>query len=503
MVVERRFLLRMNIALLWPLVVLAGFGVYISLVPLVPNDFWWHLKIGEIIHTKRAIPTTNMFAWSLPAETPFFYGAWLGEWLLYVVFTGGGLPLLLFVRTILALSAFWLTACRARLRSDSWRLAALALAFAGTMSFSNLMLRPQIWSWLPFVIYLLVLEGWASGRLRRSWLLVLPPIMVFWVNAHGAFVLGLVLLGIFGLGELLSKLLKQGSTRSWSDLAQLSGLSVVTGLATFINPRGIGIVEYVVDLMTDPPSQGLVIEWQPPTPSGIANTVFYVSIVVLLLVLAYSRFRPTPTDILLLVGFLWLAWNGQRYVIWFGLTAMPILVQAARGLWDRFPVSPGRRNSLNTALAVVLFVPVLAVQPWWVESIPLPDTYWSQVWRGSEVGPLIDTKTPLAAAAYLEEHPGGHLFNEMGYGSYLIWAVPEQEVFIDPRVELYPYDQWLDYVSIGRGTRSLALLEGYQVNRVLLDLREQEELAHVLETNPGWTKEYDDEYSQIWLRQAP
>ena len=235
--------LGIDISLLWPLTILAAVGVYVSLAPLVPNDFWWHLKIGEIIHAQRAIPTTNMFSWSLPGDMPFFYGAWLGEWLLYVVYTWGGLALLLFVRTILALSAFWLTAFRARLRSDSWRLSALALAFAGTMSLNNLVLRPQIWSWLPFVIYLLVLEGWASGRLQKSWLLILPPLMVFWVNAHGAFVLGLVLLGIFGLGELLGKLLKQGSTRSWADLAQLATVGVVTGLATLINPKGIGLIQ--------------------------------------------------------------------------------------------------------------------------------------------------------------------------------------------------------------------------------------------------------------------
>ena len=91
MVDQRRFSLRLNIAVLWPLVVLAGFGVYVSLVPLSPNDFWWHLKIGEIIHTQHAIPTTNMYSWSLSAETPFLYGAWLGEWMLYVVYGLGGL----------------------------------------------------------------------------------------------------------------------------------------------------------------------------------------------------------------------------------------------------------------------------------------------------------------------------------------------------------------------------------------------------------------------------
>ena len=84
------------------------------------------------------------------------------------------------------------------------------------------------------------------------------------------------------------------------------------------------------------------------------------------------------------------------------------------------------RHWLNAALACLLFVPVAAVQPWWVEELPLREAYWAQVYRGVDVGPLVRTQTPLGAVAYLKQHPGGRLFNEMGYGSYLIWALPEQ-----------------------------------------------------------------------------
>jgi len=64
---------------LWPLIVLAGFIFFVSLVPLPPNDFWWHLKIGEFIFNKGSIPTSNLFAWTLSLDAPFTYGAWLGE----------------------------------------------------------------------------------------------------------------------------------------------------------------------------------------------------------------------------------------------------------------------------------------------------------------------------------------------------------------------------------------------------------------------------------------
>jgi hypothetical protein len=492
----------LELDLLWPLVILAGFGVYVSLVPQPPNDYWWHLKIGELVYTTGRIPTANLFAWTLPADAPFFYGAWLGQYLLYLLYRWGGVALSLFVRTVMVLAAFWLMTYRARLRSGSWRLAALALALAAGMSLNNLIVRPQIWSWLPFMLFLFLLERYAAGRLDWTWLLLLPAAMAFWVNVHGAFILGLVLLGLFGFGELLRTLLRLPEMRTWPELGRLAGVGLLTGLATFANPKGLSIVDYVVGLMTDPPSQQLVGEWQSPAPTGIPNTVFYVSILLLLFVLAYSRYRLTPTDVLLIAGFLWLAWNGQRYVIWYGWVVMPLLAQATGELPIRWPNLGSRRNWLNLALALFLFVPVLLVQPWWVEWVPLPDTYWSLVWRDVDV-PLQGIETPIAATEYLREHPGGQLFNEMGYGSYLIWALPEQGVFIDPRVELYPYEQWLDYVRVTQGTDYADLFAEYGVDRVLLDRALQPELSRALAEDPLWFKEYEDDYAQIWSLRSP
>jgi len=400
----------------------------------------------------------------------------------------------------LLLIAFWLMTYLARLRSGSWRLAAPALALAAGMSLNNLIVRPQIWSWLPFMCFLLLLTRYAAGDLRWTWLLLLPPLMIFWVNAHGAFVLGLALLGIFGVGELLRTALRLSEARPWPEIGALAGVGLLTGLATLINPRGVDIVAYVWGLMTDPPSQQLVVEWQSPAPTGIPNTVFYVSVLLLLFVLAYTRYRLTPTDVLLTAGFLWLAWSGQRYVIWYGWAVMPLLARAVEELPLPRPIFAAQRNLLNLVLALLLFVPVLLVQPWWVERLPLPETYWEGVWRDVPQGPLLRTSTPLGAVAYLWANPGGRLFNEMGYGSYLIWALPDQGVFIDPRVELYPLEMWEDYIRIGDGVRSLELLEAYGADRVLLDRESQEELARVLASAPAWEREYRDEFAEIWRK---
>jgi hypothetical protein len=483
---------------LWPLIVLAGFAFMVSLVPLTPNDFWWHLKIGQLIFTQGQVPATNLFGWTLPANEPFFYGAWLGEYLLYALYHTGQIALVTFARNFLIVFAYWLVAYESTRRSKSWRLAALAIAVVALSTINNMIVRPQIWSWLPFIIYLILLGRYVDGQLKARWLLALPVIMVFWVNAHGAFITGLVMIGIFFVGEAVRTLFKGEGALAWKQVGWIGGAGLLSGLATVINPRWFGIFAYVLDLMTDRPSQRLIEEWQSPTPAGIANTIFYVSILLLIAALAYTRFRPTPTALLLLVGFLWLAWSGQRYVIWFEIIAMPIICQALAQLPIKMPKLTPQRNWLNVVLVVVIFIPILMVQPWFVEGMPLPERYWAMIQRGSPAGPLVDTATPVKATEFLRQHPGGKLFNEMGYGSYLIWAVPDQGVFIDPRVELYPYEQWQDYIEINRGYRYNELLAAYGADRILLDKNIQPDLSTALAADPAWQLEYEDEISQLW-----
>lgn len=485
---------------LWLLVILAGFGVFVSLTPLAPNDFWWHLKIGQLTYQNNAIPNTNLFSWSLPADWPFTYGAWLGEYLFYLLFRLGELELVIFTRTILALVAFWLVGYEAKRQSGSWRIAALVTAPACIITINNLIVRPQNWSWLPFMVFFILLGRFTDRQLNGRWLLALPVIMVFWVNAHGAFILGLVLVGIFFTGELIRGWMKLPGALTVRNAGWFGVIGLFTSLAIVINPRFLKIYGYVLDLMTDRPSQGLIEEWQSPTPNGIANTAFYILILIVMVVLLYSRYRPTPTEILLIIGFLWLAWSGQRYVVWFGMVTMPILARAISDLPVKKISFEPNKNWLNTAIAGFLFMPLLIVQPWFVEHLPLPAAYRSLIWHAIPDGPLVDVETPVKAVDYLRSNPGGMLFNEMGYGSYLIWALPDQKVFIDPRVELYPYSQWQDYIRITRGTRYNELLNKYSADRILLNTTLQKELAIQLRNDPLWLLEYEDAWAQVWKK---
>ncbi len=492
----------LSLDIVWFLVILAGFLFFTSLVPLPPNDFWWHLKAGEYIVSNHAIPTTNMYAWTLPASQPFFYGAWFAELLFYLFYRLAGLPILIFLRTALIGVAMVLIAIESRRRSNSWRITALVTALLALMITNNLIVRTQIWVWVPFVATYIVLQRYTEGKISWQWLFICPASMILWVNVHGSYILGLVLPGAYLVGEAVRRVFKQDGALSWRQVGWIGCAGVLSGLALLINPRFTSIIGYSINLLTNPPSQQLIQEWQSPTPQGIANIFFYVSILVFIANLAFSKYRLKITELILLLGFLWLAWSGQRYVIWYGIILTPILARLIKDLPVKTPSFVPQKNWLNLVLAVVIFIPVLFVQPWLVERLPLPQTYWSQVLRGSPAGPLLGVETPVQAAEYLKSHPGGHLFNEMGYGSYLIWAIPNQGDFADPRVELFPLEQWMDYIDVGNGIDYNNILARYGVDRILLDKKLQPVLAKVLATDPLWKLEYEDDYAQLWTKVA-
>jgi hypothetical protein len=80
---------------------------------------------------------------------------------------------------------------------------------AGFAAAVHWLARPHLFSMLLVLFWYMLLEriqrlgNTGDGRLGRSaW--VLPPLMVLWTNLHGAFVIGIVLVLIYALGNFLS-----------------------------------------------------------------------------------------------------------------------------------------------------------------------------------------------------------------------------------------------------------------------------------------------------------
>jgi hypothetical protein len=480
------------------------------LMPIAPNDFWWHLATGRLIVGQGTIPVVDSFSYT-QAGQPFFNQSWLAEVLMYALYQFGGLPLLLITQALVIVLAYGLLLRLCIVRSGRLRLSVVLLLLSLPLAFSNWTIRPQSYTFPLFVGFLTILTEYRLGRTNRLWLL--PPLMILWVNMHGAFVLGLAMIGITFVGEALKwrptnderPTTNDGSHAGISSsvirppssvLRSLAFWGALSGLATLLNPRGIGVLLYVRNLVGSNSVTQLVEEWAPPTirDADASGLIFFLFLIALAVVLIYARKRPDLTDMLLLGAFLWLALGATRNIVWFGLVALPPLAAQAATL---LPAPSARRAPgspmLNGLLIGLLGLLLLLGLPW-VKPALLPPS----------VGALLAEDTPVAAVEHLRSAPTRprHLFHAEAFGSYLIWAAPEQPVFIDTRIELYPYQQWLDYINLGQANNTAALLRKYDIDGVLLNKERQVGLVAALRADPTWMVQYEDAWS-IYLFKMP
>jgi hypothetical protein len=203
-------------------------------------------------------------------------------------------------------------------------------------------------------------------------------------------------------------------------------------------------------------------------------------------------------DTLLIAATLWIAWDAVRNVIWFGMVVAPMLAQAL-SLPER-PARPG--SPIGLLIAGVAASALLFVQPPLKSQIPLPASYQQLFVEWPEAPGVYSNDTPVQATGYLLANPAKRLFNDLGFGSYLWWAAPNQQLFVDARIELYPTEIWQDYMAISAGQNLEALLDQkYAIDTVFVSLSAQPALEQALAGRPDqWQAVYRDQQAVIYRR---
>jgi hypothetical protein len=197
---------------------------------------------------------------------------------------------------------------------------------------------------------------------------------------------------------------------------------------------------------------------------------------------------------LLFGAFLWLALGATRNIVWFGFVATPLVAAQAATL---LPAPAARRHpgspALNAVLIGLLSLLLLIGLPW-VKPGLLPPTF----------GALLSKDTPVDAVEFMrgDSPRARHLFHSEGFGSYLMWAAPEQPVFIDTRIELYPYQQWVDYINLGQANNVAELLGKYDIDGLLLNKERQAGLVKAARADSAWQTRYEDEQVIYLLKRS-
>ena len=174
----------------------------------------------------------------------------------------------------------------------------------------------------------------------------------------------------------------------------------------------------------------------------------------------------------------------RRFLLFFILMVTPVIA-AMLAEWIPAYAPSKNRPMLNAAIMFMILAGMVAFFP-----------------AEPALAEAAKRQYPQDAVSYMVQHSvNGPMFNEYGWGGYLIWALgPEHKVFIDGRADIYEYGGVLsDYMSITTlKPGSLSVLSKYGVRSCLL--QREAPLAVVLATLPDWEPVYRDSMAVLFVR---
>ena len=174
-------------------------------------------------------------------------------------------------------------------------------------------LRPQLFGSLLFALLWWIVAS-RGGHPDPVWWV--PAIALVWVNVHGSFPLVFVVLAVAFVDDL---------STDWRGIRGLVAVALLSAGATLVNPFGLSVWRYVVDLTTNPVVADLVGEWRPPSLGSATGILFVTSVVMMTLVTVVLRRSVRVADVLALVVFAMVGAVAARGAVWWALAAPVVL----------------------------------------------------------------------------------------------------------------------------------------------------------------------------------
>lgn len=450
------------------------------------GDTWWHLAIGRQVLATHSWPSADIYSFTMHGK-PWVAYQWLGEVIMAAAWRIGHLRGLMVLLTALSgavtLLLFYYSYLRTRNALASFLACAVLLPLA-SLSFS---LRPQLLGYAYLVITLIVLERFRQGHPKAVW--ALPPVFLLWVNTHGTFVLGLLVLGVYSVCGLWEFQFGSISAKRWTDIQrrQLELVDLLCLIALCLTPYGTKLAAYPLKMFSSQHQiMHIITEWQPFPLFSTGGVMFAAAVAVLCVAFLTRRLPCQLSDFTLLTLAAVETALHSRFILLFVPLFAPLLAQfLSRWLPERQrgPDSP-RANALLMALAVIA---VLVLFP-------------SQ----SRLQQAAKRTAPVDAAGFIKSHPGlGRMFSNYDWGSYLLFDLgTAHPVFMDGRLDLYVGSGvFQDYLTV-YWTRSgmWSVLNKYRIHSCLT--WRGSTMDKLLADSPHWTEAYHDPTSVIFVKSS-
>jgi hypothetical protein len=388
-------------------------------------DIWWHLKVGDWIVQHHAVPYVGIFS-RTAGSLPWIAYSWGYEVMLalaYAWFGLSGIALFAVVLTMaVSFALFWMLH---RLSGSFWL--AWILSFIGSFAYLfSLMPRPVFCTMILFTVVLgLLLEAQRSGEIKR--LYWLPLLFVLWANIHIQFLYGLFAVGLFAGVNLLQRLaIKAGFEPDFLEppslpLPPLMGVFFASLAATLFGPYSYHLIHVVAAYSNSHVPYFMIQEL-----AAFSFKIFTHYFLLLLVAGAFYavgwRKKLDLFKLLLLVVASIIAFRTQRDAWFLGITAASFIADLPNRKSDGAPVL----RPLELAIGgVVLAIMVLLIGR-------------NTGFTDRDLDRAVSHEYPVNAANFVRvNHLPGPLYNNLDWGGFLIWYMPQYPVAVDGRNDLY------------------------------------------------------------------
>jgi len=455
-------------------------------------DMWWHLRTGQLISETHTIPHADPYSFTAPGKA-WIAHSWLSDLTFYGASSVAGFLGVQLLKAVLLTATFAVLLALLRRLTGSQVVAVLATAIAALVSMVGWTPRPQLFTFLFSAVFLTVL--WRAERENDRLLWALPFVMLLWVNLHGGFVTGFLLLGAWTVPAGIQWALHRDRS-SWRRFRAL--LFTVGGClgVSVLNPWGPRLWEYPLQYAGSSYHAAYITEWFSPDFHQQSFLPFLMLLLGLLGVLAIGVRRLSLTEVLLLMGFGYLSLTSARHIPLFALATAPtvalqfsaIAASLRREGVAPLPAASRRVPFLQVANLLLVVFPIL----WAVGQTPRNGT-WAACGRADSY--------PIDAAKALQLFPEPmRMFNNYGWGGFLIHELyPQHRVFIDGRADMYGADLMDDYMATSRVQPGWdGVLTKWNIDTVVWP--KDWPLSAILRKTSGWDEVYHDRTASIFRR---
>lgn len=417
-------------------------------------DLWGRLSIGALYFQNGAFPYHDPFSYTAP-HALWFDHEWLTGMVFYQILEKTGETGFLLFKYGMILAIF---ATLFHLHRKTYKASPLYALYGlvATVSIYSVGLyattRSHIFSFLFFVVFIACLERIRLGQQRPWTLLWLLPLGVLWANFHGGFIMGVILLGLYGLGQLLETRRLQTALPYWG-----SALAIPLLLA-LLNPYGPAYLSFLLHAWTLDRSH--IGEWSTFRFSEWyflgGQILWIVSMALLLLTWFLPKRNDTParhtliTPTLIVLAMAAMTIKGVRFqpfLAWSVVAYAPILFSPS--FWKQLlpqgliQFGQTQQSAFQNTLPVLLLMSSLVGLGFLQAHVGLfKVTLCDEMTQGSK--PQI--RYPLGVIQLLRESPyHGNLVVRFGLGEFTYWALyPRFQVSMDGRYEeVYSQDEFL------------------------------------------------------------